>query len=191
MSLTRLDVFWGGPHDWPEVRQKSQLDDLSGVYMLSVEGEDGFVVYGFGITSRSVSKRFSEHRRATLRGEYTLLDINAMRQGIRTEIWHGLWAGHDSDERKAEFQRRKKELQETGRQQMAAFKIFVAEVSDVRLQHRMEAGFMDALYATPEPYCDLPDKGMFLVRRREDEPLITTINRSDHHFCNLPERVEV
>ena len=191
MSRKQLDTFWSGPHDWPEVRQKSPLDDLSGVYMWAVESEKRFVVYGFGITKRPVSKRVSEHRREINRGKYTLLDLDAMKQGIRKEIWHGLWAGHDSDERKAEFARRKDELQEVARQQMAAFKIFVAEVSDVRIQHRMEAALMNALYAAPEPFCDLPDKGMFLVPRREDEPPIVIANRSDQYFCNLPETVEV
>jgi len=191
MSPKQIDIFWNGPHDWPEVRQKSPLDDLSGVYMWSVEGEKGFVVYGFGITKRPVSKRVAEHRRATLQGKYTLFDLDAMKQGIRKEIWHGLWAGHDSEERKAEFATRRNELEEVGRQQMAAFKIFVAEVSDVRLQHRMEAALMHALYAAPKPYCDLPDKGMFLVPRREDEPPIAITNRSNHYFCNLPETVEV
>lgn len=163
-------MFWSGPHDWPEVRQKSSLDNLSSVYMWSVEGGKVFVVYGFGITKRPVRKRVSEHRRTTLRGKYTLLNLDAMKQGIGKEIWHGLWAGYDSDDRKAEFARRKDELQEGARQQMAAWKIFVAEVSDVRIQQRMEAALMGALYAAPKPYCDLPDKGMSLAPRRENEP---------------------
>ena len=191
MSLQHLDVFWSGPHDWPEVRQNSPLDDLSGVYMWTIESGEGFVVYCFGVTKRSISKRVCEHRRELLRGKYTLFDLDAMKQGIRKEIWHGLWAGHDSDERKAEFTMRKVELQEVARQQMAAFKIFVAEVPDVRIQHRMEAALMGALYAAPKPFCDLPDKGMHLVPRRENESPITITNRSDRCFCNLPETVEV
>jgi hypothetical protein len=39
MSQKQLDTFWSRPHDWPEVRQKSRLDDLSGVYMWAVESE--------------------------------------------------------------------------------------------------------------------------------------------------------
>ena len=119
------------------------------------------------------------------------MDLDAMRQGIRKEIWHGLWAGHDSDERKAEFARREEELQEVATQQVAATKIFVAEVSDVRIQHRMEAALMAALYNAPEPYCGLPDRGMHLVPRYENEPPITIRNESNHRFVNLPKTIEI
>ena len=159
--------------------------------MWTVESDVGYVVYAFGVTRRSVSQRMGEHRRAILRGKYTLFDIDAMRQGIRKEIWHGLWAGHDSEEREAAFARREEELQEVGRQQMAAFKIFVAEVSDLRIQHRMETALMAVLYVAPKPFCDLPDKGMHLVPRRENEPRITITNETNHRFLNLPETVEI
>ena len=191
MSKPWRGVFWNGPFDWPKLREKSPLRELGGVYMWTVESDAGFVVAGFGITKRPVSQRMGEHSREILKGKYTLLDLDAMRQGIRKEIWHGLWAGHDSDERKAEFARREEELKDVARQQMAAFKIFVAEVSDVRIQYRMEAGLMTALYDAPEPYCGLPDKGMHLVPRRENEPPITLANKPDGLFINLPETVIV
>ena len=191
MSLQCLDMFWNGPHDWPQVRERSPLEDLRGVYMWTVESDAGYVVSGFGITKRPVSQRVSEHRREMLRGKYTLLDLDAMKQGIRKEIWHGLWAGYDSNERKAEFARREGELQKVARQQMAAFKIFVAEVSDVRIQHRMEAALMAALYDARKPYCDLPDRGMHLVPRRDNESPITITNKSNHRFLNLLETMEI
>lgn len=191
MNTQLVDMYWNGPFDWPQTRQRSPLENLRGVYMWTVKSDDSFVVYGFGITKRPVSQRMGEHRREVLRGKYTLLDLEAIKLGIRKEIWHGLWAGHDSPERKAEFVRRKEELQDVARQQMAAFKIFVAEVSDVRLQHRMEASLMEALYNAKEPYCDLPDRGMHLVPRRNDETPITIVNQSSHTFANLPLHVEV
>ena len=120
-----------------------------------------------------------------------MMDLDAMRRGIRKEIWHGLWAGHDSDERKAEFVKREEELQEVAKQQMAATTIFVAEVANARIQHRMEAALMVALYDAPEPYCGLPDRGMHLVPRYEDETPVKITNRPDHHFLNLPKTIEI
>ncbi|MCH2118997.1 MAG: hypothetical protein MK161_14995 [Pirellulales bacterium] len=191
MSMQRLKISWNGPFDWPQARQRSPLKGLCGVYMQTVKNDTGYVVYGVGITKRPVSQRFGEHRRAILKGKYTLLDLDAMRQGIRQEIWHGLWAGHDSDERKAEFAKREEELKDVARQQMAACKIFVAEVSDVRIQHRMEAALMATLYDAPEPYCGLPDRGMHLVPRHDNELPITITNESHPLFVNLPEKVEI
>ena len=140
MNMQRLKISWNGPFDWPQARQSSPLADLCGVYMQTVESDTGYVVYGFGITKRPVSQRFSEHRRKILKGKYTLLDLDAMRQGIRQEIWHGLWASHDSDEREAEFTRREEELKDVAKQQMAAYKIFVAEVSDHRINDKTRSG---------------------------------------------------
>lgn len=191
MNPQNMNIFWNGPHDWPKLRQKSPLDDISGVYMKTVVNSEGYVVYGFGVTTRSVRTRLGEHRRKMLRGMYTLFDLDEMKLGIRTEIWHGMWAGHDSDERKAEFASREEELQDVAREHMAAFKIFAAEVPDVRIQHRMEAALMAALYAAPKPFCDLPDKNVHLVPRRDDESPITISNVADHSFCNLPKTVEI
>ena len=84
-----VDLFWGGPYQWPNIRQKSPLDKVSGVYMLTVESEGGYLIYGVGITTRPVRQRFNEHRRAMLTGKYTLFDLSFLRLGIRKEIWHG------------------------------------------------------------------------------------------------------
>jgi len=163
---------------------------MKGVYLWTVESIGGYVVSGCGITSRSIRKRVVEHRRAYLQGKYTLLDIDSMRRGVRKEIWHGMWAGHNSEERKAEFIQRDSELQEVAREQMAAFRIFVAEVSEARIPERIESAIMQTLYAAPEPYCDLPDRGTLEMPRRDNEERLLFINRSESHFINLAELME-
>lgn len=186
-----LHIAWDGPHTWPSLRQPSPLSYLSGVYLWTLENNEGYVVYGCGLTRRSIRERLGEHRRQYLSGKYALYDLEAARNGIRHELWHGLWAGYDSDERKAEFVRRADELRSLAEIQMSVTRIFVANISDVRLQHRIEAGVMNALYSAPKPYCDLPDVGMFLSSRFVDEPVIRVISRASVPFCNFPEQIEV
>ena len=180
-----MRVACKGPFLWPKPRENSPLRGLSGVYLMTVEGTDGFVVYGCGITKRPVAQRLGEHRRAMLNGKYTLFHFEAMRRGVRSEVWHGMWAGYNSPDRQQEFLRRKEELRECAQNQMDAFRLFVVEIGDVRLQHRAEAAIMRELYAAPKPYCDLPDRGMHLVPRREEEDPISIVLETTRDFVNL------
>ena len=185
MSQQSMKIQWRGPYEWPQLRVPSPLDKMSGVYLWTVESETGYVCTGCGITERTIRQRVMEHRRSYLRGAYTLLDLHSLRQGIRKEIWHGLWAGYNSDKRKAEFVRRKDELQNVANEQMSALKIFVAKINKKRLQQRIEAAIVQTLYEAEQPYCDLPDRGTLRMPRRESEASLTFINESDHHFVNL------
>jgi hypothetical protein len=188
--IEEYQILWRGPYEWPELRVKSRLDTMEGIYMWTVESKGGYVASGCGITRRSIRERVMEHRRAYLQGMYTLLDIDSMRLGIRKEIWHGMWAGYNTEESKAEFLRRKSELQNVAREQMAATRIFVAEESDQRIQERVESAIMQTLYAAPEPYCDLPDRGTLEMPRRDNEERLLFINRSEPHFINLAETMK-
>ena len=145
MTAEEYPIFWNGPHEFPMLRRPSQLDKLIGVYMWTVLGLSGYVCSGCGITERSVRKRMLEHRRGYLRGAYTMLDINEMRKGIRKEIWHGMWAGFDSPERKAEFPDRKDELQAVAQQQMDSLQIFMVREQDKRIKERIEAAVVSRI----------------------------------------------
>ena len=191
VSQKHLDIEWKGPFDWPEPREDSPLRKMQGVYMWTTEGPSGYVIYLMGVTRRAIGKRLSEHRRSFLQGKYTILDVSAWRKGTRKEIWHGMWAGHNSTERKAEFKRQKIELQEHARAHMRGTAIFVAEVTENRLQHRIEASYMQALYEAEKPYCNLPDRGMSLAPRRKSETPIVVTNHCNCPFVNLPKMVEI
>lgn len=186
-----MEVACNGPFLWPKPRENSPLRGLSGVYLMTVEGTGGFMVYGCGLTKRPVAQRLSEHRRAMLSGRYTLFNIDAMRRGIRSELWHGMWAGYNSPDRQQEFLRRETELRECAQNQMDAFRIFVLEIGGVRLQHRAEAAVMRELYAAPKPYCDLPDRGMHLVPRRKEEDSISIVLATTRNFLNLQHSFDI
>jgi hypothetical protein len=105
-----------------------------------------------------------------MRGDYTVLDITAMNEGIRKEIWHG-WGW--SPEKRTEYENRKLIIVDAARKQLAGFRIFVANVgTQPRLLERLEASIMNRLYQEPSPICDVPDKGMMLAPRWESEEII-------------------
>ena len=158
-----IEIVWTGPYGWPQFEVESDLHPIPeqpGVYLQTVKYKDGYLIYAAGITRRSIPKRFSEHGRKYMSGDYNVLDIAAMQQGVRREIWHG-WGW--SPEKRAEFEERKSTIIDAVRKQLAGFRILVADVgTEPRILERLEASIMNNLYQQPSPFCDIPDRGMIL-----------------------------
>jgi hypothetical protein len=187
-----MDVSWTGPYAWPEFESATRLPPIPrhpGAYLMTVEYLDGYLIYAAGITRRPVSTRFREHTLKYTSGDYTVLDIDAMRRGERIEIWHG-WGW--TPEKREDFERRKPMILAAARRQLEGFRIFVADVgSQPRILERLEASIMDCLYRQPPPFCDIPDKGMMLAPRWEDEAAILVRNSYAAAIYGLPDRLEI
>jgi hypothetical protein len=110
-----------------------------------------------------------------MKGKYTVLDLAAVQQGIRKEVWHG-W-GY-AREHRDEFEERKLVILDTVRKQLAGFCIFITDPGiEPRIFERLEASIMSNLYKQPSPICDIPDKGMQLAPRWDSEdPIIVKDN---------------
>lgn len=185
-----IEILWRGPFAWPGFEAEACLPTAPrtpGVYIQAFECDQGFVIYGAGITKRPVAVRLREHARRYLSGEYTVLDVEAARGGERKEVWHG-W-GYARAHRD-EFEARKLEIQNAARRQLAAFRIFVSDpevpVLGLRLRERLEAAIMESLYRQPEPFRDLPDRGMFLAPRRSAELPVHARSTCDAVLHGLP-----
>jgi len=111
MDDTPIEINWTGPFRWPGIENGSNsLSNFPGIYLWTVEYlHGGYLIYAAGITRRPMKKRFREHTHAYLNGIYTLFDMEAMKQGIRTEIWHGFWTKKRAEEKQREHERRKTE----------------------------------------------------------------------------------
>ena len=123
-----ITIDWMGPYGWPGYGDTSAtLPDISGIYLWTVEYQlGGFVIYAAGITRRPLKECFREHTRAYLDGTYTLFDMDALRRGIRCEVWHGFWTRKRSPEKQQEYDRRRLELETAAQRQLAAFRVFAA-----------------------------------------------------------------
>lgn len=187
-----INLDWTGPHGWPgftEADNLSSIPRLPGIYLWTFRYEDGYLIYGAGITGRPVSERIAEHTRHYLAGEYNVLDIDAAERGMRKEIWHG-W--QYAKAHRDEFDSRKEAILAAVRRQLAGFRIFTAVVElDVRIRKRIEAAIMNHLYRQPSPFGDLPDTGMSLSKRWESEAPITVINRWDNILHSLPAQLSI
>jgi hypothetical protein len=192
-SLTRNETaaVWQGPFAWNGYDHDNglpPLPKLGGVYLFAVPYRNGYAIQGAGETADTVF-RFKQHKRAFLSGEYTVLDIDALGRGIRKEVWHG-WGW--TEQKRLEYARRKPEIDEAAQRELAGLRIFVADVGpEKRIRQRLEAKVMDLLYQQPPPLCDLPDKGVFLARRRPAEEPIMVTSVSTVSLYGIPQKFEI
>jgi hypothetical protein len=184
------EIQWQGPFSWPGYENHNHLDkitDIEAVYLWTFQYLDGYLVYAAGITN-STKKRFQRHTLHYKSGDYTVLDIKAAEAGKRKEIWHGWeYATAHQDE----FQKRKEEILKAVHEHLAAFRIFVAQVSDKRTRARCEAAIMHNIYSSEEYWAGLADKGMFLSRRYNNEIPLEVKNLSKHKIYGLPETLKI
>ena len=190
-SLT-LQVTWTGPYAWPGFETLSGLQpvpEAPGLYLQTFEYGDGYAVYCAGLTRRPVPTRFKEHTNKYMNGEYTVLDVTAVQQGIRKEVWHG-W-GYAKQHRD-EFEERKTVILDAIRRQLEGFRIFVGDVGEEpRMLERLEASIMDSLYQQPPPLCDIPDRGMQLSPRWDSEEPIVVESNCAETIHGLPSSLEI
>ena len=190
--MNRLEVFWEGAFSWPQYEEVTGLPKLptkSGVYLQTFQYKDGYLIYAAGITRRPVKIPFREHTRHYMNGEYNVLDVLAVEQGFRKEIWHG-W-GYAKKHRD-QFEKRKIEIQDAVRTQLSKFHIFIAEIgAEPRYLERIEASIMNHLSKQSAPYCEIPDKDMMLAPRWENEERLYIINQRNARLHGLPDILEI
>lgn len=189
---SEIEIIWTGPYSWPKYEDENKLKYIPkkpGVYLQTVEYQDGYLIYAAGLTRREIPKRFREHTYKYMSGDYNVLDIAAMKQGVRNEVWHG-WGW--TPDKKAEFEKRKTEILNAVQKQLTGFRIFIADIgTQPRILERLEASIMNNLYVQPAPFCDIPDKGMMLAPRWDSEIPITVKNICECRLFGLPTNLEI
>ncbi|MCS6869465.1 hypothetical protein [Thermus sp.] len=113
----QLTLHWQGPYAWPGYEAPSGLPALPpvpGVYLQTFEYQGGYLIYLVGLSRRPLPVRFQEHRRCYRAGRYNVLEVAAIQQGQRREVWHGWGYARAHPE---EFKARKEAVEA----QLAAF----------------------------------------------------------------------
>ncbi|MCS7069355.1 MAG: hypothetical protein NZN28_12110, partial [Meiothermus sp.] len=88
----QLTLRWQGPYAWPGYEAPSGLPALPpvpGVYLQTFEYQGAYLIYLVGLSRRPLTARFREHRRHYRAGQYNVLEVAAIQQGQRREVWHG------------------------------------------------------------------------------------------------------
>ena len=191
-TIEVIQATWIGPYSWPGFETEGDVQPvphLPGLYLQTFEYQDGYMIYAAGLTRRPVPTRLTEHVRKYMNGEYNVLDVASAQKGIRKEIWHG-W-GYAKEHRN-EFEEKKPVILDAVRTQLEGFRIFIADVGEEpRILERLEASIMDNLYSQPSPFCDIPDRGMFLSPRLDSEEPVVFESNSHVKIHALPKRLEI
>lgn len=188
--IEQEEINWHGPYSWPKFSHTNglpQLPNVGGVYLNCFTYKDGFVVYWPGET-KSTTKRYSDHTRIFRKGQYAVLDVAAACEGQRRVIWPGWEYAKAHPE---EFVERKGVISNAVENQLAAFRLFVAEVEDKRMRQRIEAAIILNLYAAQEHWGRLADIGMFLSKRKKTETPVVLRNNCASRIYGLPDVLEI
>ena len=184
-------INWEGPYAFPKFEKLNilpALPECSGVYLFTCDYLGDLVLYGLGITKQLFKKRISQHGYAYNSGKYNVLDMKALKEGIRKEIWHG-WKYARSHQ--DEYHSRKEEISIATEMQLQNTKIYIANIEEKRIQERIEGAIAFQLYASKAAYADIIDKGMNLKGRYNSEIPINIINNVDQKIFGLPRELEI
>jgi len=188
--IKKEDIFWQGPFSWPGFTQINKLDtipDTAGVYLFTFDYKDGFILRSAGVT-KSMKRRFSQHKRLYLSGSYTVLDVKSAMNGERNEIWHGWeYAKKHPDE----FARHKEQIIKSAQHELASYRLFIAQIEDKRKRERIEFSIIQNAYISKEPWGNLVDGEMALRGRANAEIPIEARNICLHKIYGLPEIIEI
>lgn len=186
-TLAGLDITVGGPYGWPRFEGSlPPLPVVRGVYVVTFEHRDGFLPYSVGITRRPMRKRFLEHRRKYVSGDYNILEVDAAQQGTRSEVWRG-WGW--TPERRAAFDETKSDKVAKAERQMEATRIFTMNIgTSPRLPERIEGAITNHFYQIDT---SLFDRGMFRMPRWPTEDPIIAKFHCKSVLYNLPPELKI
>ena len=187
---------WKGPFTWsgsgPDGLFSSEYAKATGAYLMTAPWNDGYLIWGPGITVRPFAQRFWEHTKEFLSGTYNVLDAAALVQAQRVMVWHGLWYRKDRFGRLDEFLTKYAELAPHVVRLLSTLRIFVAPMNcEKRLLERIEAAVVSALYSAGPPIDQIPDHGMRLCPRRGDERPVLVVNRCAVTLHGIPQMFQV
>ncbi len=167
-------VHFTGPYSWPGAPDapclfEEEASRKPGIYLWTVQVQDGFLIYYVGETGRSHATRMSEHYREHAAGMYHVYSPAEFVSGRKVLLWPGRYNRAD-----------RKSIPDciAAYPQLAthihalshAYRFFLASVSSTqRARKRIEAAIADSLYGTPGFVGEFQDRGIRYDRRLSTE----------------------
>lgn len=188
--IKKEDLVWQGPFSWigyEQINESKPIPDIAGVYLFTFEYLDGYILRSVGVTN-SMKRRLAQHTREYKKGNYTLLDVESAKTGLRKELWHG-W--QYAKEHQDTFLENKDIILEFVEKELISYRLFISEIADRRKRERIEAALLINAYSSKEPWHDLIDGGMALRGRYNYEIPIEVKNVCSHQLYGLPGTIEI
>jgi hypothetical protein len=187
-----LTVVFQGPYSWHGSDNtvdisKADVGRKCGIYLWTLEYDEGELIYYVGETGRTFSVRMFEHFKEHMSGGYHLHDPSEMIQGRKRELWPGRY-GRGQQVTVAEFLAKFKDLRESIERLARLYRFFLAPMQvDTRVRQRIEAGLANHLYKQVGIVGEFQDSGIRYRPRQEAEPLVRVAFQSQLKLLGLPD----
>ena len=145
----RKDLHFYGPFtlvaDGPDNLFKQENAELSGIYLWTFKGQDGYVIDYVGEAS-SIKERFIDHLRDQLNGRYSIYDPDKIRVGERVIQWKGYHWRKEERFRILDFIRNGEEHMRQLHHILKECRIFFAPIeATAEMRKRIESGILNQL----------------------------------------------
>lgn len=191
-KITQEEIEWKGPYclfGYESQENPIAIPDVSGVYLFCFSIGGNYVLEYAGVT-KSTKQRMKTHIREYKKGSYTIIDLDALENFERKEIWHG-WDLAKSEDSKKYFKKHGEYYSNTIDRQLYSYRVFVSEIVDVRKRERIEAALMLNAYQSDERWADLVPRGMSLKGRFNCEIPIIIKNKCHTNIIGIPDKIEI
>jgi hypothetical protein len=175
-----IDLRFYGPYllcsEHEDLLAQCPYSKESGIYLKAVKQSSGiYRVFYLGETGTSFYQRMKEHIVQTLGGNYRICDPDALREGIQTVIWDGLWRKGTRD-KLPEFLQHYEALAPIVKRSLTVQEVFVAPFeSERRLRQRIEGSLALALRSDTTASSLMASDVRYYKRRKDEEPVMVNI----------------
>ena len=186
-------ISFAGPFSWPGTADapcvyEAEESREPGIYLWTVPGPDGHLVYYIGETGRTFETRLRQHYGELAAARYHVYSAPELARGEKVCLWPGRY---DAVERKSDedCQVNCKQLSGQIRQMMLVIRFFLAPLScDTRVRRRIEAAIAHCLYAAPGIIGRFQDRGIRYWSRVNDEQPIACKASFPIPILGMPDR---
>jgi hypothetical protein len=191
-----ITVEFEGPFSWvvgdgvPAIAD-SDNGKKKGVYLWTVQLDDGELIYYVGQTGRSFDKRMFEHFVEHMSGGYHLWDPSEFSRGQKVQLWPGRY-GRDKETSPSVFVQQFQTLAPSIEALAKLYRFFLAPLDcDERLRNRIEAAIARCLYDQPGIVGEFQDQGIVYRPRRDGEVPVQALVRCRDNLLGVPDSLWV
>jgi hypothetical protein len=164
---------------------KEEISQRAGIYLWSVNIDDGFLVDYIGETGQSFSQRMKDHMIQCLGGNYRIWEPLLFSQGKKELIWNGLWKKEVRD-CMPDFVDNYIELAPKIKEYLELIRVFVAPFeTTTRIRRRIEGAIASSLREQPSPIGTFFENDIRYNRRSVDEQPIEVSTSCSHRILGL------
>lgn len=196
METNKFIVDFIGPFSWHGQDNTKSIFNASegknsGIYLWTIEVEEGELVYYVGKTNRHFSKRLLEHFKEHLAGFYHINSPDDLKKGKRVSLWDGMYLRYKSpkpDELFKIYPTISKQIVDVAR----IYHFYIAILkADRRILERIESAFANHLYKQGGMIGEFQEQGLnYRPRLPSEQPAIAYF-RSSAKILGLPESLEI